>query len=289
MSVAERLTHRELVRRPGPAELRPREYARKQRLIRLTLGLGVPVLLIALWQLASSQGWIDNSVYPSPSDIVEHARWMSAHDKLWPDVFSTTRRIAIGLVLGIAGGVAVGVAMGMSAILRAALEPLLNALYTVPKLALLGIYLIIFKFGETPIYALVITTVFFFVWISTLEAMLAVPEGYIDAARSVRASRWQMFRHVLFPACLAPLFVGIRITAGVAVLVVIAVEFTYSGTTGNGVGHLIIEGKTLFIPVQTYVGIVVAALLGLIFIGLADLARRIFVPWAKRDRTIAAR
>jgi sulfonate transport system permease protein len=289
MSIAERLVFRELVRRPGPAELRPREHARKQRTLRLVLGIGVPAVLVSLWQLASSRGWIDNSIYPGPSDIVSHAREMSAHDELWPDLLDTTRRIAVGLVAGVLVGVVVGMAMGMSSILRAAFEPLLNALYTVPKLALLGVYLIIFKYGEAPIYALVITTVFFFVWISTLEAMLSVPEGYIDAARSLRASRWQMFRHVLLPACLQPIFVGIRITAGVAVLVVIAVEFSYSGTSGRGIGHIIIEGKTLFIPEQTYVGIVVAALLGLGFIGIADLARRIFVPWAKRDRTIGQR
>jgi sulfonate transport system permease protein len=272
---------RALVRQPGAAELDPRRHARRQRLLYVGLGAGVPVALILLWQLASSQDWIDARVYPSPTTLASKGADLHREGKLWPNVGATSRRVAVGFTIGAALGIVVGMAMGSVRALRAAFEPLLNALYTVPKLALLPMFLIIFKYGEAPIYALVITTVFFFVWISTLEAMLAVPEGYREAALVLRVSRRQLFRHVLFPACLPEIFVGLRITAGVAVLVVIAVEFVYGG---SGVGYLISQGKTLFIPEQTYVGIVIAALLGIACISIVDVVRRFVVPWAARDR-----
>ena len=271
-----------LVRRPGAAELLPREHARRQRMLRIGLGTAVPVILIALWQVASNRGWIDNRVFPSPGRVVTEARDLARMGKLWPNLWATTRRILVGFVIGAFSGVVVGILMGVFMIGRAAFEPLLNSLYTVPKLALLPLYLIIFKYGETAYYALIITTVFFFVWISALEAIVSVPEGYREAVLSLRQSRWQLFRHVLFPASLPQIFVGLRITAGVSVLIAIAVEFSF-GTTG--IGYLIIQGKILYIPPQSYAGIAIAAFLGIAFIAVVDVLRRICVPWARRDRS----
>jgi len=273
-----------LVRRPGHPELQPRGYAQRLRALRIGLGAGVPVLLVVLWQVASNRGWIDNRVFPSPGRVVTEVRDLEELGKLWPNLWATTRRILVGFAIGAFSGIVIGILMGVFLIGRAAFEPLLNALYTVPKLALLPLYLIIFKFGETVYYALIVTTVFFFVWISTLEAIVSVPDGYREAVLSLRQSRWQLFRHVLFPASLPQIFVGLRITAGVSVLIAIAVEFSYGST---GIGYLIIQGKTLFIPPQTYAGIAIAALLGIAFIGVVDIARRLAVPWAGRDRSIS--
>jgi len=273
-----------LVRRPGAAELQPHEHARRQRLVRIALGAAVPAILIGLWQVASNRGWIDSRLFPSPGRIVREAREIASDGKLWPALWATSRRILIGFALGAASGVAVGMLMGVFDTFRAAFEPLLNGLYTVPKLALLPLYLLIFGLNEKAIYALVLTTVFFFIWITTLEAMLSVPEGYRDAVLSLRPSRWQLFRHALLPASLPQIFVGLRISAGVSVLVVVAIEFTFGGA---GIGYLIIQGKTLARYPQSYVGIVVAALLGIVWIAVVDVLRRICVPWARRDRSFS--
>ena len=271
-----------LIRRPGAPELQPREHARRQRLLRIGLGTAVPVVLIALWQLASNRGWIDNRLFPSPGRIVREGRELASDGKLWPALWATSRRILVGFVLGAALGIAIGMVMGVFETIRSALEPMLNGLYTVPKLALLPLYLLIFGLNEKAIYALIVTTVFFFVWITTIEAMLSVPEGYRDAVVSLHPGRWQLFRHALLPASLPQIFVGLRISAGVSVLVVIAVEFSIGG---SGIGHLIEQGRTLFIPGQIYVGVVVAALLGIACIGVVDIARRLAIPWAGRDRS----
>jgi len=271
-----------LLRRPSSAEQQPREHARRQRAIRIGLGTAVPVALMVLWQIASTRGWIDSRLYPSPSRLLGEARDLASQGKLWPNLWATTRRILVGFALGASTGIVVGMLMGVFDNLRWAFEPLLNAFYTVPKLALLPLFLTVFKYGEKPIYALILATVFFFVWISTLDAMLSVPEGYREAVLSLKQSRWQLFRHALLPASLPQIFVGLRITAGVSVLVVLGVEFIYGG---SGIGYLIIQGKTLFIPKQMYVAIVIAALLGIAFIGVVDIARRFAVPWAGRDRS----
>lgn len=84
----------------------------------------------------------------------------------------------LGYLLGAAGGLVIGLLMGMSRMLLAALEPFSWAWYTVPGLALLPIFLTIFGFGDTSVVVLIAATVYFFVWISVMSAVTAVPTGH---------------------------------------------------------------------------------------------------------------
>ncbi|MFG3293737.1 ABC transporter permease [Streptomyces sp. NPDC048179] len=272
---------RVLVRAPGPAELHPARTHRRRRALELTLATAVPVVLVLLWQLAANQAWIDDRVYPAPSTILSDGWHRAAAGDLWPDVRATTRRVLAGYAVGTAAGHALGLLMGSLPLVRAALEPLLDALYVVPKLALLPIFLNMFGLGEGPQVALVAVTVFFFVWISTMSAVIAVPSGHLDAGRVFGASPWQMFRHVLLPASLSAVLVGARIAAGVAVLVIVASEQI---AATDGLGHLIFDSRALFQNDVMFVGIVCVAVLGVVFSELIRLAGRLLTPWAPRDR-----
>lgn len=177
-----------LVRAPGPQELHPTRARRKRRALELSLAIAVPVVLILLWQLAASQSWIDERIYPAPSTILADGWQRAADGELWPDVWATLKRVLAGYVIGTVSGYLLGLLMGSISLVRAALEPLLDALYVVPKLALLPIFLNMFGLGEGPQIALVAATVFFFVWISTMAAVISVPTGHRDAGQVFGAS-----------------------------------------------------------------------------------------------------
>lgn len=280
-------TEARLIRRePGLAEIKPRTHVRNRKATERALAVGVPAVLIVIWQLAHHYEWnllgywkIDQRFYASPYEIVTSEKLREA--EFWKDVWTSTRRMLIGFAFGAGAGVAIGLAMGMSRLVRAALDPLLTALYTVPKLALLPLFLTIFGFGERPRVMLIAVTVFFFVWISTMAAIMAVPEGYRETATAFGVSRWQMFRHVLLPGSLPQIFVGLRIAAGVAVLILIGVELVIPSQ--GGIGALIEKGRTLLIPELTYVGIALAAFLGLLFTLVVRAIGRLLVPWAPED------
>lgn len=273
----------DVVRRPGPAELDPRRFLRRRRAIDLGLAIGVPAVLILLWQVAASSGWIDRRLNPAPSDVVSQGRAMFAHQDLWGHTWTSVRRILLSFAYGSVSGVLVGVVMGMSRLVRAALDPMLTALYTVPKLAILPVFLIVLGFGEAPAIAVISVTVFFFVWISTMSAVLSVPETYSEAGRSFGVSRWQAFRHIVLPSSLPQVFVGLRIAAGVAVLTLIGVEFVFAPGS-RGLGYVINQSRQLGVPKQAYVGIVLASLIGVVFSWVVRLAGRLLAPWAPRDQ-----
>ncbi|MCX4813724.1 ABC transporter permease [Streptomyces sp. NBC_01239] len=270
-----------LVRRPGPHELHPVRAHRRRRALELALAVAVPLALVLWWQLAATQGWIDPRVYPSPSTILSDGWSRAAAGDLWPDVWATTRRVLGGYAIGTAAGYTLGLLMGSLSLVRAALEPLLDALYVVPKLALLPVFLNMFGLGEGPQVALVATTVSFFVWISTMSAVVAIPSGHRDGGQVFGATPWQMFRHVLLPASLPAVLVGARIAAGVAVLVIVASEQI---AATNGLGHLIFDSRALFQNDVMFIGIVCVAVLGVVFSELVRMAGRLLTPWAPRDR-----
>ena len=113
--------------------------------------------------------------------------------------------------------------------MRGRSSPRSTALYTVPKLALLAVFLIIFGVGEEPVIVILAVTVFFFVWIQTMASVMAVPEGYREAAVSFGVTAApDVPPRASCPAALPQIFVGLRIAAGVAVLTLIGVEFVFA-------------------------------------------------------------
>ena len=152
-----------IARRPGAAELRPSSHRRRRRSLEIALGIAVPVALLGLWQAASARGWIDERFYPRPTDIVRKGWETYESGELWEATSSTSWLMIVGFVYGSASGLVAGLVMGMSRWVRSGLEPMLNALYTVPKIALLGVMITIFGLGDGPKVALITVTVFFFV------------------------------------------------------------------------------------------------------------------------------
>jgi sulfonate transport system permease protein len=173
----------------------------------------------------------------------------------------------------------------MARLLRATLEPTLNGLYTVPKLALISIFLIVMGFDNKPLIFVVAVTVFFFVWIQTQAAVVSIEPSYREAARSFGSSRWQMFRHVVLPAALPQIFVGLRVAAGVAVLTIIGAEFVFTPDS-RGIGYRINFARTILDPKQAYVGLVVAGVLGALFIWIIKILGRLASPWVRDDTTV---
>ena len=261
----------------------PVGHARKRKILYTSLGIAVPVLLLGYWQLAAKQGWINEKFYPAPTDIFKQLDQMFDERDFWFDIRLTLKRLMWGWLWGCLAGLAFAYLMGMSRVARAALEPTFNALYTVPKIALLSIFLIIFGFKDKPVIILIAVTVFFFAWVPTQASVMSVGESYREAASSFGANRWQMFRHVIWPATLPGLFVTLRVAASVSVLSVIGVEFAFAPQS-RGLGHQINTARQTFEPKIAYAGIFVAAIIGVLFQWLVKRVGRLVVRWEKEDR-----
>lgn len=242
------------------------------------LGLLVPILLLTCWQIGSMTGSINALFFPAPSQIAVGA-WERLRDgTLFIELFATLNRLILGFLIGSITGYICGVLMAMNTLIRQLFEPLLSALYTIPKIVLLPIFLLLLGFGDPPKIALIALTVFFYVWVNTLGSVRNIPSEYLAIARTITKRQSAVIRHVILPASLPSVFTGLRIGIAVATLITISAEFIVGD---SGLGYLIFNSRRLLKFEDAYVGIVVVGLLGFLLQNLVKWIGSRLTPWSR--------
>jgi sulfonate transport system permease protein len=261
---------------PGARELDPAKATRMDKWVTRALSIAIPMALIVLWQLAAEWGWIDVRFFPEPTKIVSDWRELLNDGQYWNHLWASVQRILYGYLWGAGLGLLLGLLIGRIRIVRASLEPTIVALYTVPKLAILPLLLLIFGIGEAPKIVLIAITVFFIVLINTTGALESIAPGHLEAGRSFGLSRVAMVRHVILPSALPQIFIGLRLAAGIAVLALVGAEFV---AAKSGLGFLIWNSWNIGIPSYMYIGIISIAVLGVAANSLLRFLQNVAVPW----------
>lgn len=242
----------------------------------VSLAVLTPVVLLLVWEIAARTGLVDARLFTPPSQIAAQGWEMTVSGELWKHIAATGTRLLIGFTCGAAAGILVGLLMGVSRPLRAALGPTFTALYALPKIAILPLLLLIFGLTETPKILSVAISVFFVIQINTLAGIIQIDDRILEAARAYKATGTKLFRHVLLPGAMPSVMTGLRVAAGMSVIVITAVEFVASN---DGLGYLIWNSWQLFQPSKMYVGLIVVSVLGALVTGLIILLERALIPW----------
>lgn len=250
------------------------------------LGVIAPVILLSAWEYVSRSGIINPLFFPAPTRIIAVGWGRLLDGTLLTETFSTLSRLLVGFAIGSITGYISGIALGLNQVLRSLFEPMLSALYTIPKIVLLPIFLLIFGFGDPPKIALIAVTVFFYVWVNTLGAVINIPADYISVARTITSNEFSIFKNVIFPACMPSVFTGLRIGIAVATLITISSEFLVGD---SGLGYLIFNSRLLLRYEEAYVGIVVVALLGYLLQSIVQYIGKKSLPWAVVSQSQSAR
>lgn len=263
-------------RRPGPAEQDPAAFRRRGLVIDNLLRWGTPILILLGWQVFSMAEILDPQFWPAPGAVGESMVETISSGYLTENLVISLLRFIEGWGGGALCGIALGVVLGTARPFRMAIEPVISAIFTVPKLALFPLMLVLFGLGEMPKILLIGLTVFVVVTISTTTAIVGIPEAMKEPLRSFRASRWQTLRHLTIPMVLPDIFNALRITTGMGVLVLVAIEMVQGS---SGLGYVIWSSWEVYDVERMYVGIITMSLVGValqyIVIGIGRLA----MPW----------
>ena len=235
-----------------------------------------PIGLLAIWEILLMLGFGDRRFVPAPSDIAVRFWQLTVNGELERHVAVTLWRVFAGFVIGAVPAVAVGLLMAMFRPVRIFFDPLIAALFPIPKVALMPLLLLAFGFGDASKIALVATAVFFPVIINTYAGAANIDKLYWDVAKNYGASPMVMFTRVVFFGALPLIFAGLKIALAVSFVVLVAAEFVASKT---GIGYLIWNSWELLQVDFMFVGIVVIGILGLITSVLFQELERIVIPW----------
>src|SRR5262249_55604107 len=146
----------------------------------------------------------------------------------------TLSRFALGTIVGVVPGLVLGLVMGLSRNLRAVLYPLVAAIYPLPRIAMFPLVLLVVGLNEASNVIMVALGPFFTMLITTMAAVVNIEPIYLKVARSFKARGRDLYLGVVFPAALPIIFGGLRLSLGLALFGVVAVEFL---NTNNGIGY----------------------------------------------------
>lgn len=226
----------------------------------LGLGLVLPAVLFALWQLASARQWVAPQILPRPGAVFETLQQQVSSGELFDHFRISLFRVAAGFLLGAVAGVGLGVAMGLSKRVEAYLHPTFKALSQVPVLGWLPLAMMVLGIGEGLKVVIIAQASLIPVAINTLKGIQSVPRQYVEVARAYKFSHWQLLRKVILPSAVPSIFVGIRFGLTQAWLSLVTVELLASS---EGLGFLIVWGRQLFQLDLVLAAILVVGVVGL--------------------------
>ena len=245
---------------------------RRERLMYLLSPIG----LLLLWEILIQAGFGDRRFVPAPSDIAERFWLLAGSGELGEHVLATLWRIVVGYVIGVVPAVIIGLLMAMWRGVRIVVDPLIAALFPIPKVALMPLLLLAFGFGDASKMAVVAIGAFFPVVINTYTGAANIEPIYIDVARNYGASRLGMFTRIVFFGALPTTFAGLRTALAISFLVVVAAEFV---AAKSGIGYLIWSSWQLLQVDAMFVGIVTIGVLGVVTSTIFREIERAVLPW----------
>ena len=240
---------------------------------------------MALWQLVTWLKVWPELIVPKPSSVWQRfVESVTTHDSirglegyyLWEHLAASGWRLLLGVSAGIVVGIPLGLLMITVRPVRSAVEPFVNFVRSLPPLAYFSLLIIWFGIDDTSKVWLLFVAAVAPISLSVVAGAESVRAEWVDAARSMGASRYQVLRYTVFPALLPELFTGIRLAVGFAFTTIVAAE-TINGIPGIG-GLAWATKKFNQTDIAILCVIVIGAFAVLIDLLIRTLERRL-VPW----------
>ena len=251
-------------------------------LVKQTSPWVVPILLLIVWQWASSAGILPSRFLPSPGAVVSSFIALSVSGELWLHVRVSTLRALAGFAVGGGFGLALGLLTGSLHWAETLLDTTIQMVRNIPPLALIPLVILWFGIDESAKLFLVALGVFFPVYINTFHGIRSVDRGLLEMGRTYGLSGWPLYREIILPGALPSILVGVRFSLGLMWVILIVAE-TISAR--SGIGYMTMNAREFMQTDVMVVGILLYAILGKLADLLAKGLERYWLRWIPAYQT----
>jgi len=239
-----------------------------------------PIVLFIIWDLVVRTGMVKAILLPAPADAIATLVTGLAGGPLLGDFLVTVKRTLQAFFIAAVVGVPLGIALGSNERAYRSVEFVIDFFRSTPSSALIPLFLLIFGVSDINKVAIAAFGAFLIVIFNSAYGVMNARKMRVMAAKVMGASRWQIFRDVLFWESLQPTFVGLRSAVSMALVIVIVAEMFIGSDVG--LGHKIIDAQQVLNVKLMYAAILAAGILGYALnIAFLFLERRI-VHWSGR-------
>ena len=232
--------------------------------------------VVALLEVAARAGWIGPLAFPAPSTILAALTELATSGQLALHLGASLRRLAVGWSAGVGAGIVAGLAIGTWTIPRSIGLPWVAAISSIPKIALLPLFIIWFGIGEGSKYATIAFGTFFPTVVNTYAGVDDASRNLIRMGQSFGLGSWEIMRSIVVPGALPAILSAFRISATVGIILLVAAEMI---SADYGIGAYVLQQQNLFQLDRLLAGVVVLMALGLSIYGLIGLLERWLLRW----------
>jgi sulfonate transport system permease protein len=257
---------RRRVRRLGPGRRVP--YAR----------LVGPLLLVALWSIASATGALDPRILPAPWTVLHTGadRWL--HGTLRADIADSLRRAGEGFAIGLVAGVVLALVAGLSRIGEAVIDGTVQINRSVPTLGLIPLFILWLGIGETFKVAIIAIVVYIPIYLNLHAALAGIDSRYVELAEVLGLSRWQFIRQIVVPGAMPGFFVGLRLGVTGSWLSLVVLEQINST---SGLGYMMFQAQNYGQTDVIVLGLLIYAVFGFASDSMVRLIERRVLTWRR--------
>ena len=261
-----------------PAALRP---GWGRRVLRFVLdhwiAIAAHLALLLAWHLWVSLGEVPRYIMPSPA--ATFASLWAGYD-WWHNTFVTASQIFVGYAIATVFGVGVALLSSWSRIVDQAVMPLMISLNMIPKVALGPLFIVWFSYGFTPNVLIVFAICVLPILLTTARGLKEVEPDLLDLARSLKASRWQIFQKIQLPSALPYVFSGMKVAVVLAVAGAVVGEFIASE---EGLGYLMLQVQVTLDTAAMFMAVLLITAVGVILYSMVILLEFLVLGRASQE------
>lgn len=224
-------------------------------------GFVVFVVLVALAEWGTRAGWISNLTLPRPSDVGATLVELWQSGLLWTHIVPSLTRLVVGSAMGISAGICIGVMIGLFSYVRAGLIPLVAAIFPIPKIALLPLFVIWFGIDEGSKYALIALGTFTPTIVATYGAVDNVDRTLVRMGQSFGLTWSSIVRKIILPGALPGILSGLRVSIAIGIILLVAAEMLGAE---YGIGAYILQAGSLYDLERLFAGVLILSVLGVV-------------------------
>jgi NitT/TauT family transport system permease protein len=194
-------------------------------------------------------------------------------ESLWP--------FAVGMVLTVVVGILLGIVIAQWRMLEYLLDPFINALYAIPRIALVPLIILWAGLEFTGKVTILVSVAVFPIIVNTYAGIRDVRGSMLEIGRAYGATESQIFFKIVLPAAIPFIMAGVRLSVGLAIIGIIVAEFF---TAISGLGGMIVEYANVFATAKLFVPIIVIAIVGVVLTEFVMWLERRMSRWRTLER-----
>lgn len=255
-----------------------KQFGKRERITHPALRLVISTaVILGLWQLIVVAFNMPSFILPAPVDVLN--RLLSRYDVLLVHTWVTAQEILLGLGLGLSMGLLFALQMLLFEPLKRWLLPILIASQAIPVFAIAPVLMLWLGYGIASKVVMAAIIIFFPVTTCCYDGLRNTPSGYLDLAKTMGASKWQLLRHIQLPAALPTLASGIRVAVVIAPIGAVVGEWVGSS---EGLGYLMLQANARMIIDEMFAALFILALLSIALYFITDKLLKKAIPWESK-------